>query len=302
MIDAIDIFVPWTCYEDGRGSDYRGASAWLATVEREYHVATTWRHEGFWIHASLPKLVYGHNRGSIKPELIPDAISVLSQAIESDVSRCCVYRIEFGETLRVVTVPCQYMHEWVRLPWTTRATDASGQTVYFKNKRWCLYGYDKDAEQGYRSEEGFYELRIEYRRSSKLKSLFNGKQLQVLDLADPIILKHLAVVWARGYFRMEKHPAEALMIFPQTPKMLKVNLAACGLAAIGADTAIAGIDSMMKSKTITPKVAAKMRNLVADIGKYSTNGGPSLSQEVDKQVLEYARIAGATDAEILLGL
>jgi len=300
MIDAIDFFVPWDRYDDVRGSDYRLGRDWLSAINSEYRIRTNQGAHGFWVHVSLPRLIRGNNRVGLGSDLVPDAITRLKEIFDIDISQCRLYRIEIGATFPVKHPPNQYLSEWVYLPGMARNTMNYGQTVYFKNKVWSIYGYDKDAEEGVEADAGFYSLRIEYRRMKRLAMLFQGEPLSVQDLARPEVVGTLVTIWAEKYFGIVKSASEAELKIPRTPAMLIKELATHGLRSCGTDKALSSIACAAKAKkNIDKKTATRMRSVVADLCRSIPRNPLSLSSETDQLVLERASAVGG-DVEKLI--
>jgi hypothetical protein len=299
MIDAIDFFVPWDRYDDDRASDYRVEVDWLSAIKKEHRIGTRWRRNGFWVHVSLPRLIRDNNRVGVDSGLVPVSITRLKEVLETDPSLCQVRRIEVGATFRVKHHPSQYLSEWVRLSQIARDTMNYGQTVYFKNKVWSIYGYDKDAEEGVEHDNNFYSLRIEYRRMKQLARLFHGEPLTVQDLARPEFVGKLATTWAEKYFKIVKSTSGAELKIPRTPAMLRGELATHGLRSCGTEKTLASIACAARTKDIDQKTATRMRSLVADLCRPTPRNPSSLSSEVDLLVLERAREAGGAVEELI---
>lgn len=248
---------------------------------------------------SLPRLIYGSNRVGIGNSLVHVAITRLKEVLDIDPSHCRLSRIEIGATFPVKHPPYQYLSKWVRLPGMARDTMNYGQTVYFQNKVWSVYGYDKDAEQRVETDAGCYNLRIEYKRNSKLSRLFNGEPLTVGALAWPEVFRRLVMIWADKYFKIEKSTSGMELSIPRTPTMLMEELATYGLRSYGEENVLALIASAARTKCIDRKTATRMRSSVAYLCEPSPRDPQSVSSEIDQLVLERTRDAGG-DVEKLI--
>jgi len=98
------------------------------------------------IRGSLAKLLNGNNVRHLERHEIDLALDKLCEATGLDCREGKVTSLEFGPTIEVQRPPSEYLSLWSSRTRMNKTIYYDGTSVWFDNKSWGIYGYDKGLE------------------------------------------------------------------------------------------------------------------------------------------------------------
>jgi len=150
------------------------------------------------IQGSISKCVLGNNINSIPMEDLQNQIIKVGKELgfsESSIIEAYITKLEFGVTLEVTNPVTFYLDSMLTMKGNNRGGEYQegrkglNETLYFFNKSWSFYAYDKAKETKKKKNqippewENKHILRLEKKlKSSEARKALIGRKIQVKDL------------------------------------------------------------------------------------------------------------------------
>lgn len=244
------------------------------------------------VSGSITKYYQGENLSNISRNNYLEAVSKLERVTRLDAHKTNVTAVEFGVTIPVKHPPRDYLAAWGALSRKAKSTFGDGTSVLYSVKRLSFEGYDKIHEmmsKGKYIPDSFqarHALRLEFKIKKGMTAYF-GRQISLMDLAEPEINDKLKKDWARFYRSIPKEGVICFDHIPKNPSDFKRILATAGIVRIGNENLKRMIESAKSSGGCSSVQASRMFYQIRDLTHQSSVIiRDDLTQELDEKVRE----------------
>ncbi|HEY9168268.1 MAG TPA: phage/plasmid replication protein, partial [Lutibacter sp.] len=163
---------------------------------------------------SLPKFFFGNNLTHLNKNTTLDAVQMLSDNLNVDMSKAILTRVDFGFNLEVDYSVHQYISCLVSFPRLEMMRFKDSVTFFTKSDYKSLIFYDKLKEirakdkETYNSLSSFYLdkniLRYELQLKKSLKRRLDLDKVLLKDLCSDTVQNKLLSLWVKSYHKVQK--------------------------------------------------------------------------------------------------
>ncbi|PIE50512.1 MAG: hypothetical protein CSA38_02630 [Flavobacteriales bacterium] len=244
---------------------------------------------------SLPKFYYGNNLIHLDWDKTQDAIQMLSDSLNVNISEAILMRVDFGINIPLKHSIYEYINCFLAYPRLETIRFKESVTFYTSTNTRSFIYYDKLKEMSNKKKNNFYNqfinenvLRYEIQLKKHLKRRFRLKEMKVKHLFCDTIQNKLLEYWFNGYKKVKK---QALGIDPEYllkgHNGLQKYLSYHGIQRLGYDRINSKISEQIfnvsNNRVKKSKMRGQIKKLLKEVNKNALDN--RLIEELDEKMI-----------------